>query len=873
MSKSAQKILTTLTLLVGVFFIYHFAAAATDFGFSYGNSIGLAATDPRIIIVRIIQIFLGLLGIIAVVLIIYAGFLWMTAAGNEEQIDRAKKTLVSALIGLMIILASLGIATFILNSLLQATGAGTAGNGNSVSNPGPNGLGGIGAIGECSVQNVYPTPNQTEVPRNTAVFITFKEAVDPKTICATVDASGRCCVASNSDGSCKTLSEIKISNIQIYKTSDGNNAATNVKAQVSVTTDHKTYTFIPEGYLGSETEDTWYSVAMTSDVFREGGSKDNVFNGSGCAGSMNWQFQVSNKIDLTPPQVLAGGIFPPPDNGRDAQNNVLAKAASGSITVNDTPQVFVAATGSAAPTNSSSPTPQASVVPDPNADLGATLNVGVLQNSDGGFKATLADSKGVSLASEDFAGKTVTFTGKYPFSLTAIRDLAVGDVGDEWTVKINPAKQADSLTVGGIIYTFVSAATADNEIAVGSAAVAAQNIVSALGKQAAVSISGVVGAKINLQAVTAGTRGNNINVVFNSPSNSSALSVVKMSGGVDGSDGADVNDQPDQPMNTVIQINFNEPILPTTVVGTTNQITAIQVVDQNGAPVSGKFTIANLYKTVEFVSDNACGVNGCGETIYCLPSNSHLTVKINAAALAACASDADCVAKSPYGKCSATCKKTTGESYPLAQIPVSGGVTDSALNSLDGNRDGNAQGPASYFNQNEPDASGDSYSWSFYVNAQMDISAPFVTQTIPNNKDNSNLDQDTEIDFNKLMMASTLVSGSTVIASGQNYVTHKNINIWNATNNPMAYWIEIKTNLVNGVPNTSDAIIKHSNFDENVSYYAQAGSGVRDIHQNCFKPSGDQTSCVGVSKAKPSCCLGVPTASSQLDANGDCPTN
>lgn len=43
-------------------------------------STGLSAQDPRITIARIIQIGLGLLGTIAVVLVIYAGFLWMTAS-------------------------------------------------------------------------------------------------------------------------------------------------------------------------------------------------------------------------------------------------------------------------------------------------------------------------------------------------------------------------------------------------------------------------------------------------------------------------------------------------------------------------------------------------------------------------------------------------------------------------------------------------------------------------------------------------------------------------------------------------------------------------------------------------------------------------
>ena len=59
--------------------------------------------------------WLGFLGIISVVLILYAGFMWMTAAGNEDKVGQAKKLLVAAVIGLIIILASYSIASFVLD--------------------------------------------------------------------------------------------------------------------------------------------------------------------------------------------------------------------------------------------------------------------------------------------------------------------------------------------------------------------------------------------------------------------------------------------------------------------------------------------------------------------------------------------------------------------------------------------------------------------------------------------------------------------------------------------------------------------------------------------------------------------------------------
>jgi len=84
---------------------------------------GLGETDPREMAASIIQVLLGFLGIIAVVLILYAGFLWMTAAGDDAKIKTAKGTLMAGVIGLIIILMAYGIATMVINEIMEATGA------------------------------------------------------------------------------------------------------------------------------------------------------------------------------------------------------------------------------------------------------------------------------------------------------------------------------------------------------------------------------------------------------------------------------------------------------------------------------------------------------------------------------------------------------------------------------------------------------------------------------------------------------------------------------------------------------------------------------------------------------------------------------
>ncbi|MDP3995511.1 MAG: Ig-like domain-containing protein [bacterium] len=80
--------------------------------------------DIKEIAARVINIGLGFLGIVAVIIILYAGYLWMTAAGNEEQVAKAKLVMRNAVIGLVIIFMSWGIATFVIRQLGSATGVG-----------------------------------------------------------------------------------------------------------------------------------------------------------------------------------------------------------------------------------------------------------------------------------------------------------------------------------------------------------------------------------------------------------------------------------------------------------------------------------------------------------------------------------------------------------------------------------------------------------------------------------------------------------------------------------------------------------------------------------------------------------------------------
>jgi len=73
------------------------------------------------IIGNIINIVLGFLGIVLLVYLIWGGFLWMTSGGSEEGATKAKEMIKNAIIGLIIIVASYALSTFVLSSLVTAT--------------------------------------------------------------------------------------------------------------------------------------------------------------------------------------------------------------------------------------------------------------------------------------------------------------------------------------------------------------------------------------------------------------------------------------------------------------------------------------------------------------------------------------------------------------------------------------------------------------------------------------------------------------------------------------------------------------------------------------------------------------------------------
>ncbi len=71
---------------------------------------------------QIIKGVLSLLGVIFLILVIYAGFLWMTASGNDEQITKAKNILKASIIGVIIVMGAYAITYFVVDKIAESSG-------------------------------------------------------------------------------------------------------------------------------------------------------------------------------------------------------------------------------------------------------------------------------------------------------------------------------------------------------------------------------------------------------------------------------------------------------------------------------------------------------------------------------------------------------------------------------------------------------------------------------------------------------------------------------------------------------------------------------------------------------------------------------
>lgn len=937
--------------------------------------IGKSTADPRTIAANIINALFGFLGLIAVSLVLYAGWLWMSSGGNPEKIQHAKDILKNAGIGLLIIFSAWAIVAFIINFFFQGSGNtldGGAGGG------GRRGAG-IGSLGNGIIETLYPEPNQTDVARNTGIIVTFREPIDASTICATTSKTS--CLGENL-AQATVRAGILAPNVRIYKTSEASNCEKDSAIASSschwyeaavYSTDGKTFVFRPKNYLGSPSELIWHTVYLTDYLNKLNGEP--AFRSYDSARDQSWSFEVSNKIDLTPPEVTFGETFPAPDNAADLESSTdTATSSKGSIEIKTT---------SLAPSQSA----QVTAVTKETAPAAAAEATVSANCTDTEFKVTISDKQASLTKSVDGVMTNIGGSNKLTednkclifdvcnlnLCLTADRfksDLA-GYVtsdnainGNQWKVEVAPASQGDWVEIGGDQYS----PTTGNQDAANrlfkieiSAALTAKNLADIiLAQSGAAYLATSTGSIVALESKVASTESNNITLQTGN-SAKLAISSSALAGGASYVKATTIKGKQDKPMNSLVQINFSEAMNPLTLAGSSSAVGKyIKLTNASGTAangqacsldndcvsfkcdtssrkcvgdyLSGNFKVSNVYKTVEFSSDNECGVNGCGEKIYCLPAKSHIKVWLKSPDLDACTgtelNNATCSTRVPFKNCSnrpagnvssstayTTCQDISSTTkvmnYPVA-LPditsINSGLMDSAFNALDGNRDSTANGPVSDYDENatigycSPSSAhkglactadnqvafcglgetcqglisteaaqheGDDYFFTFWTSNELKIDPPRIVEFDRSTTINAtNVRSSDRIisKFSEVMMSSTLTTGSReVLTSTSTKIEHKLLNAGAYSGAAVGYWGKAwpQDSNSDGEMDSTWAEIAHTEFDPNMKYWAQNGSGINDIYQNCFKPSdgpGLGGNC-GATTDRPSCVDGV----SELD--------
>jgi len=146
MKKKFIKIIFLFSLVISL--TYSFQALAwswsniTGFSKTSAGEAGLTQTDFALITAKVITTILALVGALFVILFIYGGFNWLTSAGSEEKIGKAKKTLTYAVIGVVIIGTAYSITSFIARGIFTGTTT-TAPSSNPTAGSQCQGVGGV----------------------------------------------------------------------------------------------------------------------------------------------------------------------------------------------------------------------------------------------------------------------------------------------------------------------------------------------------------------------------------------------------------------------------------------------------------------------------------------------------------------------------------------------------------------------------------------------------------------------------------------------------------------------------------------------------------------------------------------------------------
>jgi hypothetical protein len=308
MQRSRKITVLTILFLAVIFLWPHLGLAQGDiYGVNDLNNVNLGTKDLRTTVAGIVNIILGFLGILATLLILYGGFIWMTSQGSSDKIDKAKKIIINGVIGLIIIFSSYAIARFVLkegyNVFFNTTGGTT--------DPYSGGTGLGGGI----LESHYPARNAQDVPRNTNIYVTFRE---PLNIDNTFILDAADCNTDYVDAEythCVDNDYIKL----FPDTGGAPNLISGRDIMVKYDLTQKVFEFNPYGnsalnHLGNDNAAVLYKMVLN-------GLKTSTGKSAFSLGFYDWNFTVSNELDLVAPRITS--VLPPPASTNNPRNSTV----------------------------------------------------------------------------------------------------------------------------------------------------------------------------------------------------------------------------------------------------------------------------------------------------------------------------------------------------------------------------------------------------------------------------------------------------------------------------------------------------------------------------------------------------------------------
>jgi hypothetical protein len=126
-----KKIITLVNSIIALVLPYSVLAASSAYKNLQKVGEGETGEGPYVMATKdslsqivgiVIQTFLGILGVLFLSYLLYAGYSWMTAQGEEEKVTKAKDTIQRAIIGLVVTIGAYAISYFVLQRLVFSGG-------------------------------------------------------------------------------------------------------------------------------------------------------------------------------------------------------------------------------------------------------------------------------------------------------------------------------------------------------------------------------------------------------------------------------------------------------------------------------------------------------------------------------------------------------------------------------------------------------------------------------------------------------------------------------------------------------------------------------------------------------------------------------